>query len=130
MVKLLDANLIVRYLTQDNLRQAKAFEHLLKTAKEKLILTDVTMAEIVWVLSSYYELPKKEIIEKIEGILGLEIFEINRDIIGQALTYYRQYNLDWIDAYLAAYGKRNKIKTILSYDRDLDKISEVKRKEP
>lgn len=130
MVKLLDANLIVRYLTQDNLRQAKAFEHLLKTVKEKLILTDVTMAEIVWVLSSYYELPKKEIIEKIEGILGLEIFEINRDIIGQALTYYRQYNLDWIDAYLAAYGKRNKIKTILSYDRDLDKISEVKRKEP
>lgn len=130
MVKLLDANLIVRYLTQDNLRQAKAFESLLKTTREKLIITDVTMAEIVWVLSSYYELPKNKIIEKIEGILGLEIFEINRDIIGQALAYYRQYNLDWIDAYLAAYGKRNKIKTILSYDRDLDKISEIKRKEP
>ena len=73
---------------------------------------------------------KNEIIEKLEGILGLEVFEINRNIIGQALTYYRRYNIDWIDAYLIAYGKRNKIKTIFSYDNDLDKVKDIQRKEP
>lgn len=130
MAKLLDANIIIRYLVEDDYKKVEASEKLLKNSKEPLIITDVTVSEIVWVLSSYYKLPKKEIIEKLEGILGLEIFDLNRDIIGQALSYFRLYNIDWIDAYLAAYGKRNKIKTVFSYDKDLDKIKDIQRREP
>ena len=58
MAKLLDANLIIRYLIEDDPKKAQAFEKLLKTSKEPLIITDVTVSETVWVLSSYYKLRK------------------------------------------------------------------------
>lgn len=63
MAKILDANVIIRYLVEDDEKKADAIEHLLKS-DEVLILTDVTISEIVWVLSSYYENTRNEIVEK------------------------------------------------------------------
>lgn len=129
MPNLLDANLIIRYLVEDDKEKTEAVEKLLKS-KEKLILTDVTVSEIIWVLSSYYEVPKEEIAEKVEALLLLGCIKTNKKILFQALSFYKKLNIDWVDAYLSSFATEKKIKRIYSYDKDLDKIREINREEP
>lgn len=129
MPNLLDANLIIRYLVEDDKTKTEAVEKLLKS-NEKLILTDVTVSEIIWVLSSYYETPKEEIAEKIETLLLLRRIKASKRILLQALSFYKKLNIDWVDAYLSSLAIKKKIGKIYSYDKDLDKIKEITRKEP
>lgn len=129
MAKILDANVIIRYLVEDDEKKADAIEHLLKS-DEVLILTDVTVSEIIWVLSSYYENTRNEVVEKISTLVQLSSIKCNKRIILFALSLFQKHNIDWVDAYLAAYGQENNTDGIYSYDHDLDKIKGVKRLEP
>lgn len=129
MSQLLDANIIIRYLVADDPQKADKIEKLLKT-KTHFWLTDVTVAEIVWVLSSYYRLTPKEISQKLEALLALPNIKAHKKRLAKALNYYRQHRIDWIDAYLIAFSLEKNFGPIISYDRDIDKIKSVKREEP
>ncbi len=129
MKKLIDANIIIRFLIADDKKKADAIEKLLKS-KEKFILTDVAISEIIWILSSYYQEERTAIVKKITALIDLSQIKGNKKILLLALSYFKEYNVDWIDAYLAAFAEYNKIKEIYSYDKDLDKIKTIKRKEP
>ena len=130
MKKLLDTNLLIRFLLNDNPKQAQAIQNLLETSKEFLVLTDVSFAEIIWVLTSYYKLPKTQIVEKLKHILTLTVIEANKPCLFKALANYESHNLDYINAYLAAYAQGKKIREIYSYDRDFDKLPSIDRVEP
>lgn len=129
MEKILDANLIIRYLVKDNEKKIDNIEKLLKS-DTVLILTDVTIAEIVWVLSSYYELPRKKITRSLTSLILLSNIKCNKNLLLKAFSYFEKYNIDWVDSYLCAYAEENRIKEIFSYDRDLDRTKTVKRIEP
>lgn len=129
--KTIDSNLIIRYFTEDDWRKAEAVERLLKKAgREELEIPDVVVAEIVWVLLSFYRLTKEEVIEKLEGLLGLRQVKMNRRVLKKAIEIYRKYNISYVDAYLSAYALKNNLGFVYSYDERLDKISEIKRLEP
>ena len=129
MEKVLDANIIIRFLVDDDKEKTNAIEKLIRS-NETLILTDVTIAEIIWVLSSYYKEPKKDIVKKITALIHLPSIKCNKKVIITALSFFEKHNIDWIDAYLAAYTKENDLKEIYSYDLDLDKIKSIKRLTP
>ena len=131
MSYLLDANVIIRYFVADDPKKAQAFENLLKEGREELFVTSVTVAEIVWVLSSFYKLSKKSVIEKIEGLLNLDSVEVeNQSVISRSLEIWRNYNIDFIDAYTAAFAEAGGFDGIYSYDRSLDRIKSLSRREP
>lgn len=130
MPKIVDANIILRYLVGDSPLQAGRIKKLISENKEKLILTDLTVAEIIWVLGSYYQQERKEIAEKIFSLLETPIFIVNKSLLTRAVHYFQEYNLDYIDAYLIAYGQENNISQVLSYDQSIDKVKEIKRIEP
>ena len=129
-MKLIDSNLLLRLLTNDDPTQAEAVEKLLKFSPEPIFLPDVTVAEIVWVLSSFYRLSKEEIIEKIYILLSSRNIDCNKALLLRSLYFYRSFNIAFIDAYLAAYCEQEKLEGIYSFDKDLDKIKEVKRFKP
>lgn len=131
MEKILDANIIIRYLVEDedDKQKASAIESLLQS-DETLILTDVTISEIIWVLSSYYQEKKEKIIKKIIVLVHLPSIKTSKSLILRALDIFQKNNIDWIDAYLGAFAIENKIETIYSYDHDLDKVKKIKRVEP
>lgn len=129
MTAILDANIIIRFLVNDDIIKTNAVEKLLQSDKT-LILSDVTISEIVWVLSSYYEEEKTDIIEKITALVHLPSIKCNKKTILTALALFKKHNIDWVDAYLAAYTEENELGEIYSYDRDLDKIKKIKRLEP
>ncbi|MEK9143851.1 MAG: PIN domain-containing protein [Patescibacteria group bacterium] len=130
MAKLLDANTIIRYLTADDEKKAKRVESLFRQSRDRLILTDVSVAEIVWVLESHYRVSKNDIVAKLRLLLTLEAIEADKALLSDALDLYWSHNLDYIDAYIAAYAASHEVDAIISYDRDLDKITGISREEP
>lgn len=129
MSKILDTNIIIRYLLNDDPKKVDRIENLFKS-KEKLIVADVIVSEAVWVLSSYYKVPKKMIREWLSSFLILKNIKANKKLLLAALEFYGHSSIDWIDAYLVSFALEKKCKEIYSYDFDLDKIKLVSRKEP
>ena len=133
-MKFIDTNIFIRFLTNDIPEKAEACDHLFRDSAEKnerLFTTEMVIAEIIWVLESYYELPKKEVQEMVEKILITPyLFCPQKDIILNALTLYSDKNIDYIDAYNASILREQGIKEVYSYDRHFDKIDWVSRLEP
>ncbi|MHB8777814.1 MAG: PIN domain-containing protein [Anaerolineales bacterium] len=116
-----DTNLFLRYLTNDVPAQADLVESLLHRAakgKVNLVTTSLVIAEIVWTLESYYELDKKEIQTMILGILNTDGLEaLDSDLILQAIVHYTDKNVDFIDAFNAAWMVRNDVNKIYTFDQ-------------
>ena len=116
-----DTNLFLRYLTNDVPAQADAVEKLLRQAadgKARLVTNGMVIAEIVWTLHSYYQLEQADIQNKILAILntsGLEIPDSN--LILKAVIWYAEKNVDFIDAYNAAWMEQNAIEKIYTFDQ-------------
>lgn len=117
-----DTNLFLSYLTNDVPEQADAVENILRKAKNgevNLTTNSLVIAEIVWTLESYYELPREEIQQKILAILntpGLEVVESS--LVLQAILWYVEENVDFIDAYNGAWMLTQGIKTTYTFDHN------------
>ena len=127
MSNFIDSNLILRYLWGDP--GSEKTEKLLKS-KKKFLLTDVTIAEIVWVLVSFYKWDRLSIAEVITALINLESIIVDRELFLITLKLFKTYNVDFIDAYLAANVIKEGKGSIYSLDRDFDKIPGIKRMEP
>lgn len=108
--------------------KAEKVEKLLKSNK-KLAIADVNICEIVWVLESFYKKDRSFIVNVLTGLLNLGNIESNKDVFLKTLKYYKNYKVDFIDAYLSSVGFKDKA-NIYSYDKDFDKIPDIKRLEP
>ena len=130
-----DTNLFLRYLTDDVPEQADAVERLLRhaAAGEMALVTNVlVVAEIVWTLESFYRLSRDGIKDKVLAILntpGLEVIDGARVL--QAVTWYVEKNVDFIDAYSAAWLPDKGVKTLYSFDgRQFARLEGISVKEP
>ncbi|MBN1273536.1 MAG: PIN domain-containing protein [Candidatus Aminicenantes bacterium] len=133
-MRFLDTNIFIRFLTDDVPEKVDACEEIFKKAVEKretLFTTDLVIAEIVWVLESFYELPKNEVQDKVEKILITpNLICPRKDLILSALILYSEKNIDYIDAYNALILKENGIEELYSYDKRYDRIDWLTRLEP
>jgi predicted nucleic-acid-binding protein len=82
----IDTNLLVRYLTEDDPSKANDVKRLLLRAAQdeiRLLIPSVVIAELVWVLQSFYKLERREIVPLLKAILhthGVEVTEMGRSI--------------------------------------------------
>ena len=133
-MRFLDTNIFIRFLTDDVPEKADACEKIFKRAvekKESLFTTDMVIAEIVWVLESFYKLPKNEVQEKVEKILNTpNLICPHKDLILSALILYSEKNIDYIDAYNALILKEKAVEELYSYDKHYDRIDWLIRLEP
>ena len=133
-MRFVDTNIFLRFLTNDDPVRADACEELFARAvagKEKLFTSELVIAEIVWVLESYYELDKNEIRVKIEKILNTKnLYCPNKEVILHGLAAYDEKNIDYIDAYNAFLIKLAGITELYSYDKHYDRLPWLKRLEP
>ena len=129
----LDTNVFIRFFTADIPEKAKRVKKIiesLEAGKAEAEISDLVLAELVWVLESFYKLPPKEVAKKVSYLVSLPgIKMINKRLILEALTDYVNEKVDFIDAYNAHYMKHRKISSIYSYDKDFDKLG-VHRIEP
>lgn len=129
-MKLLDTNFILRFLLKDHPTLSPLAKKIFESKDEMLLITDVVVAEIIWVLTSFYRLTKKEAADKIYQLLSLNSVYSNKDLLIRTLYLYRNYNINYVDAYLMAYSEKERLEGIYSFDEGLDKIRSVKRFKP
>lgn len=127
---LLDTNILVRHLTGDPPSQARRATASLR-ANHELILTDVVLAELVYVLESYYERPRQEVAQAGRSLLALpSIAAFDHDLLLRAIELYESERLDFADAYLAAAAELWGVGIVASFDRRLDRVRAIRRVEP
>lgn len=133
-MRTIDANVILRYLTNDVPDQAKQAEELLKKVeegKEDIFLPDIILADIIWILEGYYKQTREDIREWITAILSLQglIFS-DKDMALNALDIYVNKQIDWSDAFTASQMLQREITEIYSFDTHFDRIEGIARIEP
>jgi len=131
--KFIDTNVFLRFFTADDpVQSSRARELIARLASGDIegITSDLTVAEVVWVLDSHYGLPRPEIIKKVAFLLSLTGLRIpGSGMIKEALTLYEARKVDYIDAYNAAFMRHHGCSALYSYDRDFDRFGVV-RDEP
>lgn len=128
----IDTNIIVRILTDDPPDlAARAASFIDNNTDCQLVVSDLIAAEVVFVLQSFYKVSKGDIAKGLEKFFEIpQIVVENHPIISKALNLYVQKNIDYAEAYLAAYTLKQRSNEILSFDKDLDKLKEIQRIEP
>jgi predicted nucleic acid-binding protein len=134
---LLDANVILRYVTQDNADQswrAHALFQQLEAGGLSLTTTESVLVEVVQVLSSraLYNLSRDEVRTHLSAVLALRGLKLPyKRVYLRALEVYVAYpRLDFVDALNVAHAERAKTMTIVSFDRDYDRVPGINRTEP
>jgi len=127
LIAYVDTNILVRHLTNDPPSQARSATAILENA-ERLILTDVVVAELVYVLESFYRRPRKTIAVSVQSLLALDPIAVaDHDLLLRAIELYEHARLDFAEAYLAAAAELSGVESVASFDRTLDRVDTIRR---
>lgn len=130
MTAFVDTNVLVRHLTGDPPAQARRATRYLEAADE-LLLPDLIAAEVVYVLESYYDVPRAQVAETLRAIIAFPAVRVvDADLLRRAIEVYEVHRLDFADAYLVASAERTGVGVIASFDRSIDRVGTVRREEP
>lgn len=130
MSAFLDTNVLIRHLTGDPPAQARRATAYLQRADE-LLVPDLIVAEVVYVLESFYEVERERVAELARAIIAFPaVIVVDEPLLLRALEVYEVERIDFADAYLVASAEASGVETIASFDRALDRVTTVRRVEP
>ena len=130
MTAFLDTNVLIRHLTGDPPAQAHRATRYLQQADE-LLVPDLILAEVVYVLESYYEIPRSRIAEALGAVLAFPAVRVvDRPLLHRTVELYEAHGLDFADAYLVASAERTGVGVVASFDHGIDRVATVRRDEP
>ncbi|MCP4660001.1 MAG: type II toxin-antitoxin system VapC family toxin [bacterium] len=117
-----DANVILRFLTGEPQEMYERSVRLMARAERgevKLVISPIIVAEVIWVLKSFYGNSMAEIAEVIVPFVSAPGLDLeDRETVIQAVELAREKNVDFIDALLAlqAGGQDEKVCTFDAKD--------------
>lgn len=130
MSAFVDTNILVRHLTGDPPAMAARATAYLAWADE-LYLADLIVAETVYVLESYYEVPRSEVAEAMRSLIAFDsIVTVDPALLLRAIEVYEIDRLDFAEAYLVACAESTGVGSVVSFDKSIDRVATVERIEP
>ncbi|MGA2440035.1 MAG: PIN domain-containing protein [Tepidisphaeraceae bacterium] len=127
--RLVDTNLIIRYLVQDHQKHAKAAGKLFDACDRGevvIVLLPAVLAECVFVLESFYEHPRRDIAATLGRLItspGVQITDVEVHL--DALNRYGKTRIHFVDCLLAAAAASQSV-PIATFDQDLRKFADVR----
>ncbi len=98
---------------------------------ETLLLSDLILAECVYVLESFYEVERPRVADLMRSAIALPTIQtVDPTTLLRALEVYELDRLDFAEAYLVAQAEATGVNEVLSFDRSIDRLKSVKRREP
>lgn len=120
----IDTNVFIRFW-EGNSRAVKFIKKLQEGSKT-YYLPSVVVDEVVWVLSSFYKVDKKEIVRFVKMLVQTSQIKICFDHnILKALQLYEKKSITFGDCLIIGYMQEGD--EIVSFDKDFDKIEGIKR---
>ena len=117
----IDTNILVRYLTQDDIEQAKTAEALLNkylTKPKSVLVNNIVMCELIWVLDRGYKYSKDKIIDVVRHIISTEEFAFeNQKVLWLALDQFEKKRLDFSDALIGQLNKHQGCEATFTFDK-------------
>jgi predicted nucleic acid-binding protein len=136
-VRFLDANVILQYLTRDDVGKAAACLALFRRVEagaEEITTCEAVIAEVAYVLSSrrHYGLTHAEVSARLRPIVAMRGLRLpNKRVYLRALDIYAgQPDFDFEDALIAAHMERGTLTELYSYDTDFDQLPGINRLQP
>jgi len=130
MSAFVDTNVLIRHLTGDPVEMATRVTSYLRTETE-LLVTDLVVAETVYVLESFYETPREQVAVALRSLIALASVEtVDSALLLRALEVYEIDRIDFAEAYLVASAESTGVNRIASFDRSIDRVRTVERVEP
>lgn len=120
-MQLPDANTYLRYLLNDHPTlslRAKAI------IQDHTIYTDPTIiAEVVWVLTSFYQLDKNKFIPPLLAIIDQKNNKVpSKNLLVKAMNFFATHNLSYIDCYLFCLAQKQQA-SVITFDKKLAKLT-------
>lgn len=130
MSAFIDTNVLVRHLTGDPPAMAARATAYLRQERE-LFLTDLVAAETVYVLESFYEVPRADVAQALRSLVAFEsIVCVDPALLLRAIEVYETERIDFAEAYLVACAETTGVGRIASFDRSIDRVDTVERTGP
>ena len=115
---ILDANMILRYLVNDNAEMAIVAENYINDGSA--YITIEVAAEVVYVLNSVYSMERSKISEILIDFLDL-VDCTEKEVLICALKTYQTHKLDFVDCVLYGYNVIHNF-DIATFDKKLLKL--------
>ena len=130
MTAFVDTNIIIRHLTGDPPDLAARATAFLAGSSE-LLLADLIVAETVYVLESFYEVPRAEVAELTRAVVAFPAMRtLDPALLLRSIEIYEIQGVDFAEAYLAASAEATGVAQVASFDRSLDRVPSITRIEP
>lgn len=122
MTAFVDTNVLIRHLTGDPPDLAARATAFLAAADE-LLLPDPIVAETMYVLESFYDVPVDEVARPVRSVIAFPaIRSIDAPVLLRALEVYETRRTDFAEAYLVASAEASGKPDIISFDRSIDRV--------
>lgn len=120
--RLIDANVILRYLLRDDeslFQRASDVLEKARTGEERIIILESVLTECIYVLLKIYKIDRLTIAEKLRGLLYYKgIVNLDKEDLTDAIDLFGQTKLSFVDCLLVAKSKNNAI-PVFTFDEEL-----------
>jgi len=127
----LDTNVLLRYLVQDDPKQAALANEAIETQCTLAtpgFISQIVLCELVWVLEKSYGQSRKQVSLVLEKLLQTNSLNIEElPLVWQALQDYRAVNVDFADALIARKHTKNGCVTTLTFDKKAARLAAFTR---
>lgn len=119
-MKLVDANVILRYVLNDNEEMAAQAESIFN--EDSVYIPMEVLAEVVYVLLKVYQVDRKTICETVVDLLNMpNVQTVNKEVAITGINCFNQNNIDFVDGLLVGY-KQNSNYDVVTFDKKLNKL--------
>lgn len=124
-MQILDTNVILRFLVGDDPLLWEKAKDIFKEAEEgkrSLLIKPLVIAEVCFVLESFYKKERNEIASSMEILLSQKWLNVEdrKPLLNMWLWYRRKFH--FVDSYLIALSRTNDFE-LLTFDKKLEKKS-------
>ncbi len=130
----LDTNIFLRHLRQDHPEfspRVTAYLERIERGEFKVRTADTVIFETVFTLERFYRQPKAAIRDAFLPLIELSgIVLPGKRRLRKVFDIYVDYNISFADAYHAVLMEQLRLKEIVSFDREFDKLPAIQRVEP
>ncbi|HTE21696.1 MAG TPA: PIN domain-containing protein [Candidatus Limnocylindria bacterium] len=117
-----DANVLLRWLLRDDSALAAQADKILNgAAHNSLILDRMIVAEVSYVLRSYYQYPKSLIVQNLQALQRAPQFSIaDRELVDLTIDLFESEKpLSFEDCWLLALKHSGRVKRVETFDKNL-----------
>lgn len=121
----LDANVLIRLITKEPPELFQRALRLVERAEQgevTLRVVPMVVAEVIWVLRSFYEYPRTQIPQVLQPLVTAPgVVMEDADLVLRAVNVMAIANVDFLDAFLAETA-RLRGGSVVSFDRDFRRL--------